>query len=397
MKIFRIGTSKIVSLASILILIASLLSFVVFKISGPRKYDENLPKTSSQESRKIRKADLGKRAPNENVVSAILESTQKLTGKQREELRHSLLNPEQAQALLSKVDITNINERGMLSRIVFEALCKSGYSAEAWELVDANAGSVRETQLGTMFAFSKEPVGTLLAHFKQLTEPNERTVAIHGIISNEYDLINFDYRKLELESAADKNALGQALSVKISGTMGSGSSDPDRSRLLLEKSISLVKEGILDAGQLDAILVRDQSFDVYDKWKLLDGVQGSVKPNELEAIQSKLVPYMIESDMARALELITTEQSTKYSVPVLTRAIKRAYSIDPAQSNAWVLNNLATIDPATGQRLIFGIGQVAIANNELQTAQQWADRLLNPGVKQQLLEQIKAAQPQQAK
>jgi hypothetical protein len=53
---------------------------------------------------------------------------------------------------------------------------------------------------------------------------------------------------------------------------------------------------------------------------------------------------------------------------------------------------LPNLDKETGQRLIASLTQITIKYGEFDTAKQWANQILNPEIKKQILGQIQAAQ-----
>jgi hypothetical protein len=309
-------------------------------------------------------------------------------------LAHTKMTPIDAQKLLERIkaEITSTTDRAKLSCCVLRALCAQGYSTEAWALIDQNPGVLRDMEIGTVFLTSKETLDSLVHRLNELSDPKERSQALQGIIhSRPLEIINLDFGSITLGSTSEKNAVAQAIATMIAGYPGSPP-DPATSRLLLEKSIDLLKTHNLDAVQLAIILDQDTVNNVYDQWKLLAEIKDSVTPKELERLQSTVVPNMIASDADRSMALICSDPSTKYSVPILSRAVEKMYNDDPQNANTWITTNLPTLDPRTGQRIIGCVAQVAIRSGEYNTAQQWANQLLNPDVKKQVVGQIEAAQ-----
>lgn len=309
-------------------------------------------------------------------------------------LAGAVMTPELARKLLerTKVEIKGIQDRARISSSIMMALCKQGYSAEAWELIDSNPGDLRELEIGTIFQYSLEPLNTLASKLETLVEPMERMQALRALVDQRpTEIINFDFSKISIMSPQDKIAIASGIMAAMKES-GSTPGSIDTSEALLGKVVNLVNEHKLDASNLSTILNNDFSIDAFRRWEILDGLKDGIEKSEVERIYADVVPNMIRSDVDKTMDLISSNPSSKYSVPIISRAITTMYEADPQYANSWVTTHLPTLDPATGQRVVVRVAQVAIKNGEFETARQWANHLLNAGVKQQVLDQIEAAQ-----
>jgi len=303
------------------------------------------------------------------------------------------MTPELAQALLARVkaETKGIQDRAGLSAIILKLLCDKGFYEEAWQLLETSPGSVRSTEIGILFQNDKIPADILLVKLEGLTVPEERTQALRSLFSARADdLIRMDISSIHVATAQDKIAIASGImsAMKEADTKR----DPGAAEALLQRSLDLVKNEKLDAENLFNIVKNDVVIDPFRKWEILGNLQAGVSAENTDKILAEAVPFMIKADLPKAMELLTTDPVSKYSVPLLSRAVTTMYDSDPEQAANWVQENLAIIDPATAQRITMRVAQIAIKNGEFETAQQWANNLLNPGVKQQVLDQIKAAQ-----
>jgi hypothetical protein len=302
------------------------------------------------------------------------------------------MTPELARTLLAKVKTENkdINERALLCAVILGALSKSGYVGEAWSLIDESPGTVRVMEIGMLFQSDKVPLDTLLAKLAELTDPDDRTNAVRGILmSRPAEIANLDFSEIPLETSEQKHAAFSAIVMAMQQL--AEDKDPRASEAILGKVIELARSGKIETRHLSMALDADYGVDPFRKWEILGGFNEGFSPTDAERFRAHGVPNMIRADMDKAMKLLCTDRQSRYPVPILGKAVSTMYQIAPEQANAWITENYSTIDPATGQRLIVSVGQAAIRSGELDTARRWADRLLNPGVKDQLLKQIEAA------
>lgn len=344
----------------------------------------------------VRPADLPAASPSTTAPEANLEivdlTTRQLTRDDTGLVIKTPMTPELARTLLAKVKSENkdINERALLCASILHALSKSGHVNEAWLLLEESPGTVRVMEIGMLFQTDQLPLQTLLARLGELTDPDERTNALRGIMmTRPSEIVNIDFSTIPMESEAQQRA---ALGSIISALQTTAKEkDPATGEAIMVKLFELVSTGKMDAKHLNLVLDADYGVDPFRRWEILGGMKEGFSPADAERFRAQGVPTMIRADMDKAMKLLCTDSQSKYSVPILNKAITTMYQADPEQANNWISSNLATIDPATGQRVIMCVGQAAIRSGELVTARQWADQLLNPGVKDQLLKQIEAA------
>jgi hypothetical protein len=305
------------------------------------------------------------------------------------------ITPEQARVLLdrAKSEVKNINNLAVISSAILSTLCRHGYTTEAWELVSSNPGTVREAEIGSIFKENSGPVNPLLGKLETLVDPKERCAALVGLIgSRPTEIANLDFSKISMDSSQEKLGVAVAILAVINHESSTTSGDVSIAQSLLTKSMDLLKEGKLNVDNLVTILNDNDAKDAFHQWDLVDRLKDGISTKDLERLQAAVVQKMINSDADKSMDLICSSPSSKYSYPVLSRAINIMYSADPQSANTWVMTHLPSVDPTTGQHIIASVAQVAIKNGELNAARQWADQILNPEIKKQILGQIQAAQ-----
>jgi hypothetical protein len=165
----------------------------------------------------------------------------------------------------------------------------------------------------------------------------------------------------------------------------------------IQRSIHLTASGNLETGYLSLILESALPRDSFAQWDLILEHRGTFDKKKLESFQAGMVKSMIDTNLAKTMDMLVSTAETKYSYPVLSAAVTRMFTNSPAEANTWVSNNLDSIDPATSQRIISCLAQVANQNLEFETSRKWANRILNAEVRQQLLEQVDKRETEKTK
>ncbi|RYD24425.1 MAG: hypothetical protein EOP88_00015 [Verrucomicrobiaceae bacterium] len=350
------------------------------------------PAAASTTSKAAPVPGLSGSAPAAAPPEAVDLTTRHLTEGDTALLDKTHMTPELARTLLAKVKAENkdINERALLCAVILGALTKSGHVDEAWNLLEESPGTVRTMEIGMLFQTDKLPLETLLAKLGELTDPDDRRNAIHGVlVSRPGEIAQMDFSRFQIETSGQKQAVFGTFVTAL--LKFSKEKDPVASDAIFVKVLELAKSGTIEPRDLDKALEIDYGMDPFRKFEILGGLKEGFTPADIERYRARGVPNMIRADMDKAMKLLSTDPQSRYSVPILSKAVTTMYQADPENANKWVTSNLSTIDPATGQRLIVSVGQTAIRNGELATARQWAEHLLNPGVKAQLLKQIDEA------
>jgi hypothetical protein len=307
------------------------------------------------------------------------------------ELASTHMTPELARILLDRVksEVASVGDQARISSVITMALCRQGFSAEAWDLVEENPGGVRELQIGTLFLYDQRPLNILVHQLNSLSDPNERVQALRAlIVSRPVEISGLDFRDIPLATKLERIHVA----ASIANAINNASHDPTTAKTLLDKSIQLVREGHLTAGNLISILQRDPVNDGFNQWSALANLNNVTDTNELDRIRSAVVKNMVKSDAAKAMAVLSSSSATKLSYPLLREAIFTMYEVDEIHANEWVNTQLPTVDPETAQRIIASLTQVSIRSGEFDTARQWASRINNTTIRNQVLDQIRTAQ-----
>lgn len=305
------------------------------------------------------------------------------------------ITPGDAKILLARCDneIPDVSRRAALALSIISSLCKQGLVDEAWGLIKTDPGTVRTSEIAAFFCSNKTSSQAELGKLLQsLQDAEDRSYAIHGIITGRPELVNqFDSSVLPGGTQEERRMFGSAV-----GGMLKGDLSPDIKKGLIERSIQLVATGKLETSYLSYILDSAHPDDLNAQWESLREYRKFFDPKILESVHGGLAKKMVDADLSKAMDLLSTDQATKYSYPVLSSAVHEIYKTDPAGANAWMTNHLDHIDPATSQRIISCVAQVANQNLEFETSRKWANRILNAEVRQQLLDQVDKREAEKA-
>lgn len=120
-------------------------------------------------------------------------------------------------------------------------------------------------------------------------------------------------------------------------------------------------------------------------------LQRVVKSNsniDLEVALASAAVNLVKNDFSSGMNTILSNDKAKYSSSILNKAVIAMFDMDSQQANEWVSGNINKIDPASAQRVIASVAQVAIRDGDYENAQLWANQLLNQEVRAQLIKQI---------
>lgn len=307
------------------------------------------------------------------------------------------LTPAIARELLerARIEVKGVVDRARISSAIMMALCKQGYSAEAWELIESDPGDVRSYEIASFVMNSTQSVEDLTKVLALLPSPEEHTRALHCLLLRPGAIASIDFDKLPPLSSQEKSLVANTISHVINDPL-LANRDTDEGRQLLQKSVDLVRGGRLDVENLAVILGDGDPNRALKNWELVQGLADDVTAGELERLYKAVAPSLVGADADKAMDLICSSQATKYSYQILSSAITKMYESDPVHANTWVTSHISEIDPATAQRIISCVAQTAIRNNEFEAANQWANRILNADVRAELLKQAAEYQAAQS-
>lgn len=360
--------------------LAVLAFFSLVIISKTSVAPANKDKSESPNSNLVQTEEKGTQRHSDALNSGSPTEAQRPTN-----FRKTDVTPGNAQSLLDqcKRDFHNLSDQGIRSGEIISKLCEDGHSELAWTLIEEGAGWIRKASLMAFFRSTKfASTEKIKEYLSQLNDRKDRTDSIFGLVQGNLKLaLTMDPSIIPGSSEDEKFGY----SFGISELLKNPDLPQDLAARAIERSIELTATSILKPNDLERIFM---STDAFSNWESVKRYTGLFDPEVLEKVQSVLARDMMIRNPSQTMDIISNDPTTKYSYPVLSSAITEFYKVSQDEANAWVMRNLETLDPATSQRIVSVVAQEANRNMEFETSRQWANRILNPEVRKQLLDQV---------
>jgi hypothetical protein len=304
----------------------------------------------------------------------------------------SLINPAEVKRLLAAAveNMPDITQRSEYCGNLIRQLCLAGFSSEAWELIQASAGQVRNLEISAYFESSTLKDGKLLAKIRELDQPFDRGVAFDAFLSRfsssevQGFLSSSDFKKY-LES------MGPGFAVELSNSISSllqGElimSDGSNNGEILNVASKLHASKALTTDGLMEVIDRDRSTGPFDKWNVISGLKPST--GEGQAIRDRILNGMVKSDAVAAMSQIL--QSPGDQAMVDMQKITREWTkIDSRGAFEWYLNNAEAITKGQRSGIAMGFFKSALDIGEFDVARQWAERVEIPELRSGALKAI---------
>jgi hypothetical protein len=305
------------------------------------------------------------------------------------------LNPGDAKALIERceLEVKDVSQRSSLCALIIGSLCKQGLTSEAWSLIDQSPGYVRSSEMYSFFMHSKSLSPDRISELVSgLSDPSDRGYAASGLANGRPEiLLQIDSSIIPGDSIEVSRTLANSISSKLL-------EDPnwEHGEDFLNRMMQLAAVGKLEAGSLLNVMNSAQFSNSFSQWSAISNLADTFDAKSLEAVRVGLAKEMVVADAVKAMNVICTDPSTMYSYPVLSGALTTMFKTDPAGASSWVATTLDHLEPATSQRVISSLAQIANQNLEFDTSRMWANKILNSDVRKQLLDQVSKREAEKA-
>lgn len=293
---------------------------------------------------------------------------------------------ENAKLLLSRIasEVTNLEKRAEFSAIVIMELCKSGYAEEAWTLLPSGYGIVRSMMLSALCSQDDRDLADIQKQLMVVTNVNEYNQCLQGLaMARKEKILDIDFSTVPLQSR-DHFARIVAMQFGKKNALLNAQDYKD----MLDKISQAVIAGEITPQQYSWILDSDKNNSANYQWNLLQRLIKSNSKIDLEVALGSAAVNLIKNDFSSGMTAILSNDKAKYSSSILNKAVIAMFDMDSQKANEWVYGNINKIDPASAQRVIASVAQVAIRDGDYDNAQRWANQLLNQQVRAQLEKQI---------
>jgi hypothetical protein len=299
------------------------------------------------------------------------------------------LNVDEAKHLLVRIsnEIENVELRAKLSSIIMIKLCQTGFAKDAWDLVEVNIGLVRSYEISALLTYDSREFETVQQKLFEINDPKEFTAGLLAFAASHITEIS----KLNFSKITDKDRMMLSQIMANAVTTGSKHASEEGANVAIwQTAAKLFEDKVFSAKNLEQIIRFDNTTPASQQWNLLLEITKSKQLTPAESIQLKsvIVPKIVRENFGNAMNTILADSETKYAPAILKSAIDAMYESDTKSANKWVAENINKIDPASAQRIIASVAQVAIRDGDYVNAQRWASQLLNPQVRSQVEKQI---------
>ena len=291
-----------------------------------------------------------------------------------------------AKLLLSRIasEVTNLEKRAEFSAIVIMKLCKSGYAEEAWTLLPSGYGIVRSMMLSALCSQDDRDLAVIQKQLMIVTDVNEYNQCLQGLaMSRKEKILDIDFASIPLQNR-DYFARIVAMQFGKKNALLNAHDYQD----MLDKISQSVITGEITPQQYSWILDSDKNNSANYQWNLLQRIVKLNSNIDLEVALASAAVNLVKNDFSSGMNTILSNDKAKYSSSILNKAVIAMFDMDSQQANEWVSGNINKIDPASAQRVIASVAQVAIRDGDYENAQLWANQLLNQEVRAQLIKQI---------
>ena len=383
MKKIRKGLLTVVGILAVL---ASIFLVIFSRVSVA---SENKVRSKSPNSNSVRTEEKGSPRHSDALSSGSPPASQRPT-----DIRKADVTPQNAQSLLGqcKRDFPNLSDQGSRSGDIISQLCEDGHVELAWTLIEKGPGLIRTNSLTCFFRSTKfTSIEKIKEYLLQLNDGEDRSHSIFGLVQGNLEIALTMETSIIPGSSTDEK-IGYVFG--ISELLRNPDQSPDLVARAIDRSIELAATSVISPNDLERIFM---TTDAFSNWESIKKYTGPFDPKVLEKVQSVLARDMMIRNPSQTMDIISNDPTTKYSYPVLSSAIQEYYKASQDGANAWVMRNLETLDPATSQRIVSVIAQEANRHMEFETSRQWANRILNPEVRKQLLDQVDQREKEKTK
>lgn len=305
------------------------------------------------------------------------------------------LTPELAKSKIEEyfAKTPDLRERSKFACDLIRQLCEKGFSEEAFQILDADFGLVRENELLTLFASADLSNSELIARIDEVsTYKGDKRLAMKGYLNRfKLDELAKNVSDPEFQAMLSKgnklssyslsSAVADALEL---APMKSGATKTQ----FLETSKELVEKGFLRPADFLAIADESLSADASERWKLIQGVipSGSliIDDDEGDDLGESLIAQMVTGDGPQALGNLLKAgdyRSVDYAIGQWTHN-------DPSSATRWYESNVSQLTPDQSNAVSKAFASSALQTSEFGTARAWAEKMQDPKSKEDLLNRI---------
>jgi len=290
------------------------------------------------------------------------------------------LNPESAKEMLerNKTEITNIEERAEKAWHIINQLCQNGYTDEAWDLIDKDAGAVRQKGLGAFFRDADLPKTEILARLNEL-QTADRSGSLYGYWSR---FSAEDFGKLDMSDFPLRSGFETGGFRRVVGDLLADSydpADPEASRYaragVLEKVAEQMNAGMLGYGELAMIIQKDKSLDGFLYWEMTKKVDDQFKRGQptFDGPDAQIIRLMTAQDPEKTLGMASTPGTKEHSHYHI--ALMAWLNKDYKGGEQWYNQHQSSLSEEDRDRSAVAFARANVEAGNHDTGEQWIGKI----------------------
>lgn len=315
-------------------------------------------------------------------------------------LEQPKIDPTAAQKLLEKVheSRTDTHEKIILSSEILADLCKSGYTEEAWNLIEKNPGILRSGQISYFFTNSKITSEQALKWMKKLQDAREMASAAGGYFSSftleELKVFTTSDHFIQMSKMANESypdVSKTLLASTLSNLIWREKADSSESPQITSSAADFYARGLLSDSGYSGVLDSIPSLGAFEKFHILtDAANNHPSGSKSPSYSAETIHSMVGSDAPEALDLISGVQNREGSI-ALFNGLEKYGSMDPVAANQWYLANQSTLAPEQRDFAAMAFFNLALKAREMDGAKAWMEQIHDPQAKKWATEQFKSS------
>lgn len=260
------------------------------------------------------------------------------------------LTPARAKELLERdrLEEKNIEVRAEKAAQIIAQLCRNGFTNEAWALIEADPGIVREKALSGFFRETTLPETEVIAKLGTL-EKRERLMGLTGYWGRfePETFARIDLGKFGLVTTEDRVALRQTFESMLAKAFDPA--NPDVGKLirqdLLRSAVDQANAGTLVLGDIGKILDRDPSKDGFSYWEALERIDPALRKGQdnLKGTDAMIIRAMVTQDPERTLNMTLIPGTPARGKGYV--ALEKWLTQDFKKAEEWYFRNADRADP----------------------------------------------------
>ena len=299
--------------------------------------------------------------------------------------RAPTITPDEARKLLqdSKARYLNIDERSKECAEIIRQLCLSGYTEEAWEMINNDPGQVRNFQLTSFFTNADIDSNNALMLMQNLQYRIDFPIALSAYLER-LDLEQLSEFVSSSENKETINHLANSsyrnlLSNSLSGALGGriAAANTTKQLAIVEMASMLYQQNTINQECLLEAISNATSLDSFSKFEMLSAaVKSDAIISEATDARNRIIETMVRNDAEKSLNTIAGVRGEQGIID-MQFALNQWTKIDTKAAADWYSSNINKLDKNQQDGASLAFFKSALDYKEYDTALQWSERIVN--------------------